>query len=280
MNVSDRFTEKLIRAALLEDLNRAGDLTTQAVIPEKAEGTAVFIIRENGVLAGTQVVRKLFQILGGVSLQFSAGEGEKVEAGRNLGRISGSLRTILTGERTALNFLQRLSGIATLTSRYAEAVAGTRAVILDTRKTTPGMRFLEKAAVVSGGGHNHRYGLYDMILVKNNHIDAAGSLSEAVRRCMGARKTVSNVSVEVETRTLQEVAEALKLPVQRIMLDNMDYSTLRAAVKMIGGRKEVEASGNVTLRNIRKIAKTGVGFISVGALTHSAPALDIALRVE
>lgn len=280
MNVSGRHMDQLIRSALLEDLGKAGDLTTQAVIPAKAEGTAVFIIRENGVLAGTQVVRKLFQILGGVSLRFSAAEGEKVEAGRNLGRISGSLRTILTGERTALNFLQRLSGIATLTSRYAEAVAGTRAVILDTRKTTPGMRSLEKAAVVSGGGRNHRHGLYDMILIKNNHIDAAGSVTEAVRRCVDGKKTLRDVPVEVETRTLKEVAEALELPVQRIMLDNMDYPVLKAAVKMIGGRKEVEASGNMTLRNVRQIAKTGVDFISVGALTHSAPALDIALRVE
>ncbi|HHS12827.1 MAG TPA: carboxylating nicotinate-nucleotide diphosphorylase [bacterium] len=280
MNNSDRFTKQIIRAALQEDLNKAGDLTTQAVIPESAQGTAVFIIRESGVLAGTHVVHTLFQMLGGADLGFSAVEGEKVEAGQNLGRISGSLRTILTGERTALNFLQRLSGIATLTSRYVEAVFGTRAVILDTRKTTPGMRSLEKAAVVSGGGRNHRHGLYDMILIKNNHIDAAGSVTEAVRRCVGGKRTLRDVPVEVETRTLKEVAEALELPVQRIMLDNMDYPVLKAAVKMIGGRKEVEVSGNMTLRNVRKIAKTGVDFISVGALTHSAPALDIALRIE
>ena len=189
-----------------------------------------------------------------------------------LARVSGPARALLTGERTALNFLGRMSGIATLTRQFVEAVSGTKAVILDTRKTAPGLRAIDKLAVRLGGGQNHRVGLYDMFLIKDNHIDFAGSLSEAVRR---ARASGTRLEIEVETRTLEDVQEALQSGVERILLDNMSNERMRQAVQMTGGRAKLEASGNVNLANIRQVAETGVDFISIGALTHSAPVLDL-----
>ena len=195
-----------------------------------------------------------------------------MEDRQTLARVTGPARALLTGERTALNFLGRMSGIATLTSRYVAAVAGTHAVILDTRKTAPGLRLLDKMAVKRGGGQNHRIGLYDMVLIKNNHIDFAGSLQEAVRR---VRLEAQGLEIEVETRTLDEVSQALDLKVERILLDNMSIPMMRQAVEMNAGRAKLEASGNITLFNVRQVAATGVDFISVGALTHSVTVFDV-----
>jgi len=191
--------------------------------------------------------------------------------------LGGKARPILAAERTALNFLGRMSGIATLTRRFVDAVAGTGAVILDTRKTAPGLRYVDKLAVRRGGGQNHRMGLYDMILIKDNHIDFAGSLAEAVRR---ARSAHTNLPIEVETRTLEEVQAALALGVERILLDNMSLSEMRAAVRLAAGRARLEASGNVTLEGVRAIAETGVDYISIGALTHSAKVFDVGMKVD
>jgi nicotinate-nucleotide pyrophosphorylase (carboxylating) len=202
-------------------------------------------------------------------------DGARAEKGQTLATVSGRARSILTAERTALNFLGRMSGIATLTNQFVRAVAGTRAVILDTRKTAPGLRLTDKLAVRLGGGQNHRIGLYDMVLIKDNHIDFAGSIAEAVRL---ARAGAPGLEVEVEARTLDHVREALALGIERIMLDNMTPVAMAAAVRITAGRAKLEASGNVTLENIRRIAETGVDFISVGALTHSAPVLDVSLE--
>jgi nicotinate-nucleotide pyrophosphorylase (carboxylating) len=204
-------------------------------------------------------------------------EGARVEKGTLLAEVGGKARPILAAERTALNFLGRMSGIATLTRRFVDAVAGTGAVILDTRKTAPGLRYVDKLAVRRGGGQNHRMGLYDMILIKDNHIDFAGSLAEAVRR---ARSAHTNLPIEVETRTLEEVQAALARGVERILLDNMSLSEMRAAVRLAAGRARLEASGNVTLEGVRAIAETGVDYISIGALTHSAKVFDVSMKVD
>jgi len=208
-------------------------------------------------------------------VQFACAEGDLVQAGQKLLEINGRARVLLTGERTALNFLARMSGIATLTRQFVDQVAGTQARILDTRKTAPGLRALDKLAVRHGGGSNHRFGLHDMILIKNNHIDQAGSLAAAVAL---AQRANHNLQIEVEARTLTEVSEALAAGATRILLDNMAVGELREAVQLCGGRATLEASGNVNLDNVRAIAETGVDFISVGALTHSARAFDVSLN--
>ncbi|SRR5260370_924125 len=202
-------------------------------------------------------------------------DGAQVVSGQTLLELTGPARSVLAGERTALNFLGRMSGIATLTRQFVDAITGTRAAILDTRKTAPGLRAIDKLAVQHGGGGNHRFGLYDMVLIKNNHIDYAGSLSRAVEL---TRAEGQNMKLEVEARTIEEVRESLSLGVHRILLDNMSLDELRRAVALCAGRAELEASGNVSLANVRAIAETGVDFISVGALTHSAKAFDVSLR--
>jgi nicotinate-nucleotide pyrophosphorylase (carboxylating) len=257
---------------LAEDVGD-GDLTSLAVIDEGATCAARLLVKEPGVLCGLDVAAEVFERLG-ATLEPLAADGDTVEAGP-VASVEGSARGILTGERLALNVIGRLSGIATLTRRYVEAVNGTGAVILDTRKTTPGLRALEKHAVACGGAHNHRQGLYDGILIKDNHLRLAGSLAEAVRR---AKKT--GVPVEVECDTLEQVREALGAGADSILLDNMAVPELRQAVDLAGGRARLEASGGVTLDTVRAIAETGVDFISVGALTHSAGALDVSLEVE
>jgi len=205
-------------------------------------------------------------------------EGALVENRQVLALVSGRARSLLTGERTALNFLGRISGIASLTHQYVEAVAGTQAVILDTRKTAPGMRALDKLAVRRGGGQNHRVGLYDMILIKDNHIDFAGSLPEALRRARNARGSGGELEIEVETRSLADVSSALELGVKRILLDNMSPEMMRQAVELNAGRAKLEASGNVTLANVRQVAETGVDYISIGALTHSVTVFDVSFK--
>jgi nicotinate-nucleotide pyrophosphorylase (carboxylating) len=267
----------LIERALAEDLG-AGDLTTSAVVPEGAQARARIEQRAPGVVAGLDVARAVFERVD-ASLRFEAcaPEGEWREPGV-LAELSGTAASILAGERVALNFLGRLSGVATLTARYVQAVEGTGARILDTRKTTPGLRELEKAAVRAGGGMSHRSGLYDAILVKENHAALAGGVGEATRRALAAAP--QGVTVEVECATLEEVEAALAAGVPRILLDNMAAPELRRAVELAGGRAELEASGGITLDTVRAVAETGVDFISVGALTHSAPALDVSLLLD
>jgi nicotinate-nucleotide pyrophosphorylase (carboxylating) len=267
----------LIGRALAEDLG-AGDLTTRAVVPEGAQARARIEQREPGVVAGLGVAQGVFErVDGSLSFETLAAEAEWREPGV-LAEISGAAPSILAGERVALNFLGRLSGVATLTARYVRAVEGTGARILDTRKTTPGLRELEKAAVRAGGGVSHRSGLYDAILVKENHAALAGGVGEATRRALASAS--EGVTVEVECATLEEVEAALVAGVPRILLDNMAPPELRRAVELTAGRAELEASGGITLDTVRAVAETGVDFISVGALTHSAPALDVSLLLD
>ncbi len=266
-----------IQRALEEDLGARGDVTGQSTIPAEATLSTRIIAKQTGVVAGLDVAAATFQALE-PDIHFTAhvAEGAHVTPGTLLAEIHGNARALLAAERTALNFLGRMSGIATLTHQFVQAVAGTQATILDTRKTAPGLRHIDKLAVRRGGGANHRMGLYDMILIKDNHIDFAGSLAEAVRR---ARAAHTDLPIEVETRTLAEVQSALDAGVERILLDNMTLEEMRAAVHLSAGRAKLEASGNVTLASVRAIAETGVDFISIGALTHSAPVFDVSMKV-
>ena len=264
-----------IRRALDEDIG-PGDVTSLATLPAEAQMHGRIIAKQDGTLAGLDVAAAVYDLLDPqVSFQPQAAEGEHVRNRQTVAEVSGRARSLLTGERTALNFLGRMSGIATLTGQFVAAVAGTRAIILDTRKTAPGLRAVDKLAVARGGGQNHRSGLYDMILIKDNHVDFAGSISEAVRL---ARQESHGLEIEVETRTLDQVREALALGVERIMLDNMSLDMMAEAVRITAGRAKLEASGNVSLENVRRVAETGVDYISIGALTHSARVLDLSFE--
>jgi nicotinate-nucleotide pyrophosphorylase (carboxylating) len=276
MAVAADTLERVAFAALAEDVGE-GDVTTDATVDETAVGIAELVLREPGVVCGLEIADAVFRALD-PDLRFErlVDEGTSVPAGIAVARVTGPERAILTGERVALNFLGRLSGIATLARRYADAVSGTGAVILDTRKTTPGLRALEKHAVVTGGGRNHRFGLDDGVLVKDNHLRAAGSVATAVERLRSA----TPLPVEVECDTLDQVSEALSAGADAILLDNMSLDELRAAVELARGRVRLEASGGVTLENVRAIAETGVDEISVGALTHSARSLDVSLELS
>jgi nicotinate-nucleotide pyrophosphorylase (carboxylating) len=275
MAVATDTLERIVHAALAEDIG-GGDVTTEATVPEDAIGTAELLVKEPGVVCGLRAAEVTFRALD-PEIQFEAftADGDVVDAATVVARVSGSERAILTGERVALNFLGRLSGIATLTRRYVQAIDGTGAAVLDTRKTTPGIRALEKYAVVSGGGRNHRFGLDDAVLVKDNHLRAAGSIAAAVELVRAA----TDLPVEVECDTLDQVREALEAGVDAILFDNMSLVQLRQAVALAGGRARLEASGGVSLDTIRPIAETGVDEISVGALTHSARALDVSLEL-
>jgi len=268
--------DRLIALALEEDLGSAGDVTSQALVPADQQGRAELLAKEPLVLAGTDVARRVFQAVDpSIIVTFSALEGAALRDRQVFGAVTGPLRAILAGERTALNFLQRLSGVATHTARTVKALEGLPLKVLDTRKTTPGWRALEKAAVRAGGGTNHRVSLSDMVLIKDNHLRHVGSVAEAVRR---ARSRVRpGVRIEVEAANLLQVREALAAGADMIMLDNMPLETMRQAVGLAGGRVPLEASGNMTLDRVRSVAETGVDFISVGALTHSARAVDISL---
>lgn len=275
---SKRELQRKIEEWLQEDIG-FGDVTTMSTIPEEAQGVGILYAKEAGVIAGLPVAQLVFETVD-PALSFTAlvKEGARVEKGEQIAEVSGSVRSILSGERLALNLLQRLSGIATRTSQYAQAVAGTKARVVDTRKTTPGLRMLEKYAVRVGGGHNHRYALYDAVMIKDNHIKGAGGIAQAVA---AARAAVPHtMTIEVETETLDQVQEALDAGADIIMLDNMPLDVMKQAVALIGGRAVVEASGGVTLETIRAIAETGVDVISVGALTHSVKALDISLDLN
>ena len=268
----------LIQRALGEDLG-TGDLTSRAVVPEGSLATGVVIAKADGVVAGIDVAAAVFATLDReLPVELRAADGDHVAPGDELLAMRGDARAILAGERVALNLLGRLSGIATLTASYVAAVEGTGTRILDTRKTMPGMRALEKAAVVAGGGTSHRFGLYDAILVKENHVRVAGGVGEAARRALAGAP--EGVVVEIEVESLEELDEALDAGVGRVLLDNMRPDVLRAAVERTAGRAELEASGGITLETVRAVAETGVDFISVGALTHSAPALDVSLLFD
>ena len=275
MAVETDALERIVHAALAEDVG-AGDVTTEATVAADAVGAAAILVKEPGVVCGLRAVELTFRALDPeIEFEAFARDGDTVEAPAVVARVAGSQRAILTGERVALNFLGRLSGIATLTRGFVEAVAGTRAAVLDTRKTTPGLRSLEKHAVAAGGGHNHRFGLDDAVLVKDNHLRAAGSIAGAVELVRKA----TDLPVEVECDTLEQVGEALEAGVDAILLDNMTPAELRRAVQLVDGRARLEASGGITLENIRTVAETGVDEISVGALTHSARSLDVSLEL-
>jgi nicotinate-nucleotide pyrophosphorylase (carboxylating) len=275
---SRQYLRRLIDQALEEDVG-SGDVTTQAVLNGSETGRARAVAKENLVVAGIDVFQEVFHVVDeGISIALSRHNGEEAAKGDVLAEVTGSLAGILVAERVALNFLQRMCGIATLTRRYVAAVQGTKAQILDTRKTVPGLRLLDKMAVRMGGGRNHRFGLYDAVLIKDNHITAAGGIGEAVAR-VHARYSAT-MTVEVETRNRHDVAEAIRAGADVIMLDNMGMEEMREAVALVGGRVPLEASGNVTLATVGEIARTGVDFISVGALTHSVPAADITLLIE
>jgi nicotinate-nucleotide pyrophosphorylase (carboxylating) len=270
--------DRIVLAALAEDIGD-GDITTLSTIPEEMRLTGRFLAKESGVVAGVQVVWRAFALLDPrVELLVLIGDGLCVERGQVIARVSGPGRAILSGERVALNFLQRMSGIATATSRYVAAIEGTHATILDTRKTVPGLRVLDKWAVRLGGGSNHRIGLFDMVLIKDNHIAAVGSITEAVGRVRA--NDPRSRPIEVEVTNLDQLAEALALPIDRILLDNMPPDVMREAVSMADGRIPLEASGGINLDSVREVAETGVDFISVGALTHSVEARDISLDLQ
>lgn len=270
--------KKAVAAALKEDVG-TGDLTTRLLIPKKKRGLGVIMAKQAGVICGLEAGRLVFKKLEKKAEWASlVKEGDKVSAGTKIAEVRASVRTLLTGERTALNFLQRMSGIATLAAQYTDKVAGTGAKILDTRKTVPGLRMSDKYAVRCGGAQNHRAGLYDMVLIKDNHIKAAGSITEAVTR---VKKSISKkMKVEVECTSLAQVEEALHQGVDIIMLDNMKVKEMKEAVQIINKKCLVEASGGITFNNIKGIADTGVDFISTGALTHSVEALDINMKIE
>lgn len=271
----DLMVDPIVRAALAEDLGRAGDITSLACIPAGTRMVTVIAARREGRIAGLDCARLAFQAVGGCGYEALAFDGQDVPTGALLARIEGDARAILTAERTALNFVQRLSGIATLTRAYVGAVAHTGAAITDTRKTTPGLRALEKLAVRMGGARNHRFGLDDAVLIKDNHVAACGGVGPAVR---AARAAVGHlVKVEVEIDRLEQLEEALAEGPDVVMLDNFSLADLRIAVAAAQGRAVLEASGGVDLSTVADIAETGVDVISVGALTHSAPILDVGL---
>ncbi|NQT25902.1 carboxylating nicotinate-nucleotide diphosphorylase [candidate division KSB1 bacterium] len=273
--------EQIIQNALQEDLGTQGDLTTHFALSDDIIGKAQFVAKEKMILGGLPVVERVFhRVDSGLVFDAFHHDGDSIDKDTIIAEIFGDLRSILTAERTALNFLQRLCGIATLTRQYVDAVKSTNTIILDTRKTTPQLRSLEKYAVRMGGGKNHRFGLFDLILIKDNHIAAAGGVEEAISRCRDAlEKMQLNISIEVEVQNIDQLKEVLEHKIQQIMLDNMDLEEIQEAVKLIDGKVKVEASGNVSLSNVTKIAETGVDYISVGALTHSVKAADISLQV-
>ena len=270
--------ETLIRHALSEDIG-SGDVTTQAVIPEAARGSARIIAREPLVVAGTQVAYRVFLLVDpSLKVRIPQQDGSHARPGDVLLEVSGGVSAMLMAERTAVNFLQRLSGIATLTRAFVDRVAGTSARIVDTRKTTPGWRLLEKAAVRAGGGCNHRFGLYDGILIKDNHIAAVGGVGPAVAAIR--RKIPHTLKIEVEVETLDQLDEAIDVGADAVLLDNMAPAVMVEAVRRADGRLILEASGGITLDNVKEVAETGVDLISVGALTHSARAVDISMEID
>jgi nicotinate-nucleotide pyrophosphorylase (carboxylating) len=277
MELTARALDRVVRDALAEDVG-SGDVTTDGVLADEATCLARILLKQPGVVCGLDAAEAVFRALDpGVRVEALVGDGDHVDGvPAAIARVEGRARAVLTGERTALNLLGRLSGIATLTCRFVEAVAGTGAVILDTRKTTPGLRALEKHAVSCGGGRNHRFGLDDGVLIKDNHLRLAGGIRAAVER---VRATGTDLPIEVEAESMEDVREALAAGAHVILLDNMTPAQLADAVALVDGRAKLEASGGVSLETVGAIAETGVDFISVGALTHSAPSLDVSMEV-
>lgn len=261
--------------AIKEDIT-SEDVTTMAIMKEKQQGEVQLICKEDGILAGLSVFRRTFELLGNIEMQTSHKDGNEVKKGEIIASIRGDIRVLLSGERTALNYLQRMSGIASFTHELVEELKGTKTTLLDTRKTTPGMRVFEKYAVKVGGGTNHRFNLTDGVLIKDNHIGAAGSITAAVRACKAYAPFVRKIEVEVEN--LDMVKEALEAGADIIMLDNMDLETMKQAVVLIGDRAQTECSGNVNKERLKAIAAAGVDYVSCGALTHSSPILDFSLK--
>mgnify|MGYP000825398924 FL=1 len=268
--------DEYILHALKEDIT-SEDVSTNAVMPDNRQGTAQLICKADGILCGLEVFVRTFALLDpSFRFETEVKDGEPVKKGELIGTLYGDIRALLSGERTALNYLQRMSGIATITNEYAKELAGTKTTLLDTRKTTPNMRPFEKYAVTVGGGRNHRYNLSDGVLLKDNHIGAAGSVTKAIEMAKAYAPFVRKI--EIETETLEQVQEALDAGADIIMLDNMDNDTMKKAVALINGRAETECSGNVTKERLKEIAEIGVDYVSSGALTHSAPVLDISLK--
>ena len=269
--------DKIIEQALLEDIG-TGDITTESIIPSNLKAKGIMKTSEEGVVAGLDIACLVFQKLDSeIIFQEKTKDGTKVARGKELAEITGPARTILKGERVALNFLQRMSGIATITSKFCQEVKDFPVRIVDTRKTTPGLRILEKYAIRMGGGYNHRFGLYDAVLIKDNHIALAGGIKSAIN---SVRKQISHtIKIEVEVENLSQLQEALEMKVDIIMLDNMDLNTMKKAVEIAKGKTLIEASGGVTLERVKEIAQTGVDLISVGALTHSVKSLDISMEI-
>lgn len=268
--------DKIISLAIEEDVEN-GDVTTNSLVPESTLAVAEMTAKADGVISGIDIARMVFERFDkNIRWSPSTTEGGRVKKGDSIVRIEGSYRALLTGERTALNILQRMSGIATATSNYVKELEGSATQLLDTRKTAPGMRILDKMAVKAGGGTNHRMGLYDLALIKDNHIKVAGGITEAVKE---VRAYAPGIKVEVEVTTLEETKEAVTAGADIIMLDNMSNEMMEAAVKLIDGRAKTEASGNMTIGRLKGVAATGVDYISVGALTHSVTALDISMNI-
>lgn len=267
--------DKIIKDALIED-SIYSDITTSAIVLSDSQCTVDLISKEEGIIAGLNVFKRVFNILGDVEVELFVIDGDQVKVGQIIGTLKGNTNNILTGERIGLNILQRMSGIATITNKAVGLVKGTNTKILDTRKTTPNLRILEKYAVVTGGGYNHRFSLSDGVLIKDNHIEAAGGIKNAIDKVRDKFSFVRKIEVEVET--LEGVKEALEAGADIIMLDNMDNKTMAKAVKLIGNKSITEASGNMTLDDLREVAETGVDYISLGMITHSVKALDISMK--
>ena len=270
---------ELIRIALKEDVG-SGDVTSESIIPKNQNAEGILSVKQDGIVAGVEVFCAVFDEVsyGAFDWQLLKKDGNRVASGDSILRVSGGLRTMLTVERTALNFIRRMSGVATLTNRFAQALKGTKTNLLDTRKTIPGFRMLDKYAIRVGGGTNHRIGLFDMVMIKDNHSISAGGIEKAVE--LVNSRFGSKYKIEVETENLDDVREALDAGADVIMLDNMSIEEMSAAVRLVNGKAKTEASGNVGLHNIREIAETGIDYISVGAVTHSAPALDLSFNIE
>ena len=277
----DRGALALIDLALAEDIG-SGDITTLATVPADRQATGQFLVKQPGVISGLAVVAAVYaRVDPRVVVEPLVTDGTAVEAGTIIATVHGPARALLSGERVALNFLQRLSGVATVTAEYTRRVAGTRARIIDTRKTTPGMRTLQKQAIRDGGGHNHRLGLADGVLIKDNHLAAIGTADRIAQAISAARERAPHtLKIEVEVTSLDELQQALDAGADVVLLDNMDAPTMAEAVRITAGRALLEASGGITLDTVREIAETGVDLISVGALTHSAPALDVSLDFD
>ena len=273
--------EKIIKTALEEDIGRA-DITTSALVHDTTIGEGIFLVKENGMLAGFEIVENVLKLVDN-TLKFKKffKDGDIVKKGSIVAKVKGKASSILTSERTALNFFQRMSGIATSANQYQKKINHTKVKIIDTRKTVPGLRLIDKLAFKLSGCANHRMGLYDMFLIKDNHISAAGSITSAIEKCKEYRKKYNlDSKIEVEAANLDQVKEALKCEVDMIMLDNFNLNAMKKAVELINGKSEIEASGNITLDTVKEIAETGVDYISVGAITHSVKALDISLELK